>query len=98
MANDLTADHAQGRIERTVSPRAMATLVQALLHGLTMQAAADPQAFDRQEVVTLCLDMLSTYLGVKHDPAPPRKVAPTPKRAATTKRPRSSVVPATVKE
>ena len=47
---------------RKVSPRAMATLMQALLHGLAMQAAADPAAFDADEIKTLCLDLFGTYL------------------------------------
>jgi AcrR family transcriptional regulator len=45
-----------------VSPRALASVVQAMLHGLGMQLAADPNAFDREEAVQLCLDMLSTYV------------------------------------
>ena len=47
---------------RTVSPRAVSTLVQAILHGLAMQTAADPEAVDPAEIVTLCLDMLESYL------------------------------------
>jgi AcrR family transcriptional regulator len=47
---------------REFSPRAMASVVQALLHGLGMQLAADPDAFSRRETVNLCLDMLSTYV------------------------------------
>jgi AcrR family transcriptional regulator len=45
-----------------VAPRALATLVQAILHGLAMQAAADPEALDTEEMRNLCLDMLGTYL------------------------------------
>ena len=41
------------------SPRAVASIVQALLHGLSMQVAADPEAFDRLEVFNLCMHMLS---------------------------------------
>src|SRR5262249_37428478 len=41
------------------SPRAIASIVQALLHGLAMQAAADPVAFDRQEMFDLCVHILS---------------------------------------
>jgi AcrR family transcriptional regulator len=57
MARDLREELAPG-----VSPRAFATLVQAILHGLGIQLAADPGAFDREEVLKLCLDMLSSYL------------------------------------
>jgi AcrR family transcriptional regulator len=47
---------------RAVSPRAVSTLVQAILHGLAMQTAADPSAVDPEEMTTLCLDMLESYL------------------------------------
>ncbi|HMC89417.1 MAG TPA: TetR/AcrR family transcriptional regulator [Gemmataceae bacterium] len=57
-ANDLI----QRRTARPFSPRAMATLVQAILHGLGMQRAADPNAFDGGEMLELCLDVLSIYL------------------------------------
>ena len=33
-----------------------------------MQAAADPGAFDRQEMLTLCLDVLGSYLEMKKRP------------------------------
>jgi AcrR family transcriptional regulator len=45
-----------------VSPRTVASFVQALLHGLAMQRAADPDAYDRQEMLDLCLDLLGTYI------------------------------------
>ena len=41
-----------------VSPRAFASVVQAILHGVGMQLAADPEAFDREEVLQLSLEML----------------------------------------
>jgi AcrR family transcriptional regulator len=47
---------------RAVSPRAVSTLVQALLHGLAMQTAADPGAIDADEMTELCLDLLQSYL------------------------------------
>jgi AcrR family transcriptional regulator len=62
MAQGLSADLVQRPAARRVSPRAMATLVQAILHGLAMQRAADPNAFDREEMLELCLDVLSSYL------------------------------------
>jgi AcrR family transcriptional regulator len=73
MAQGLAGDLAAGRATRPVPPRAMATLVQALLHGLIAQAVADPKAFDRQEMLHLCLDMLGTYLGVPRAPSGRRK-------------------------
>lgn len=75
MAEGLAADRTHGTTTRTVPPRAMASLTQALLHGLSMQLAADPQAFDRDEMVNLCLDMLGTYLGARpRNPKPARAV------------------------
>lgn len=62
MAEGLSKDHAEGTVGRKLSPRTFATLVQAILHGLAMQATADPAAFDRDEMVDLCLDVLGTYL------------------------------------
>ena len=61
---------------RKVSPRALSTLVQAMLHGLAMQKAADPEAIHTREMVHLCLDMLGTYLWV----ADPPKKQPEPKK------------------
>jgi AcrR family transcriptional regulator len=43
-------------------PRLLGTLVQALLHGLSMQLNADPTAFDREAMYRLCLDVLGGYL------------------------------------
>ncbi|MCI0641650.1 MAG: TetR/AcrR family transcriptional regulator [Gemmataceae bacterium] len=47
---------------RKVSPRAVATLVQAIFHGMAMQTLVDPEAFDAEETARLCLDMLQSYL------------------------------------
>src|SRR5207244_5428306 len=62
MALGLSADMVRRSAARRVSPRAVATLVQAILHGLGMQRAADPNAFDGHEMLELCLDVLSSYL------------------------------------
>ena len=61
MARDL-AEAAARRPGKKASPRAVATLVQAVIHGLFVQRAADPDAYDREEVVELLLDMLGAYL------------------------------------
>jgi hypothetical protein len=55
-----------------VSPRTLASFVQALLHGLAMQRAADPDAYDRQEMLELCLDVLGSYF---RRPKRPRRTA-----------------------
>jgi AcrR family transcriptional regulator len=62
MAAGLAADLGRSPHAPEVSPRTLASLVQALLHGCGMQLAADPEAFDREEMIRLCLDMLGTYL------------------------------------
>ena len=53
----------------------LATVIQALLHGLGMQAAADPDAFDRQQVLSLCIDMLGSYMKIQPRARKPRKSA-----------------------
>jgi AcrR family transcriptional regulator len=55
---------------RRASPRTLATFVQALLHGLAIQRVADPGCYDRQEMLTLCLDLLGIYLGRPEAPPP----------------------------
>ena len=61
MAKDLTAD-LHRRPGKKASPRAVATLVQAILHGLFVQRAADPDAYNGEEMLELLLDMLAVYL------------------------------------
>jgi AcrR family transcriptional regulator len=64
--------------EADVSPRALAALVQAILHGLSVQLAADPNAFDRPEMLALCLGLLGPLF-------PPRRT-PGKKRALPAKK------------
>lgn len=77
-AADVEKQLAQRPAVRTVSPRTLATVVQALLHGLAVQKAADPQALNTDEIVHLCLGMLGTYLWVSD----PSSRLDTKKRAA----------------
>jgi len=58
---------------RPVSPRVVATLVQAILHGLAMQTAADPSAIDAGAMIEMTIDMLRTYLW---DETPKRDASP----------------------
>src|SRR5262249_17993696 len=53
MAAALALDLAKRPAKGPVSPRALATLVQAILHGLVMQRAADPKSFDTEEMMHL---------------------------------------------
>jgi len=52
---------------RLKKSRTMASLIQAILHGLSMQLMADPNAFDCGEMLTLCRELLGTYLLPKSD-------------------------------
>jgi hypothetical protein len=53
---------------RRVNPRTLATLVQAIFHGLAVQRAADPEAVKTRDVVPLCLDLLNSYLWTEPPP------------------------------
>src|SRR5262249_54554935 len=46
-------------LAKHVSGETVSSFVQALMHGLTTQLAADPNAFDRTEMLTLCLGVLA---------------------------------------
>lgn len=52
---------------RPVSPHVTAGLIQALFHGLRMQLAVDPEAFDRDEMFTACVRLFAPLF--KQDPA-----------------------------
>jgi len=75
LENDLNAG------AKPAPPRAIASLVQAILHGLAVQMVADPAAFDRTEMLQLCTDLLGGYLNKKaatnakpsKQPAPSRR-------------------------
>ena len=73
IAADFAPEVARCQTEPKVSARTFATLVQAILHGLAMQRAADPDAYDRQEMLTLIVALLGSYL---------RPSAPAPRPAA----------------
>jgi AcrR family transcriptional regulator len=75
MAEELARDLHPPSERRPASPRAMATLILAILHGLGMQTAADPDAFQREEVLNLCVDMLGAYFE-KESPGPLRTNGP----------------------
>jgi AcrR family transcriptional regulator len=62
MAQILTEQYARGPDANKFPARSLASLIQAIFHGVAMQVAADPKAVDRVEIVELCLDMLGSYL------------------------------------
>lgn len=45
--------------------RNLATLIEAVLHGLSMQRAADPDAFDPKIMCDLVVNILFTYMKSK---------------------------------
>jgi AcrR family transcriptional regulator len=59
-----------GRHNGNYAPQTVASFVQALLHGIAIQLAADSKAFDRQEMLKLCLDLLGSYLQNAGRPSP----------------------------
>ncbi len=91
MARDLAAVLADCPGGPRVAPRAMATVVQAILHGLAMQLAADPDVCDRAEMRRLCLDVLKTYLDRR--PKRPRLAARKPAHANGASSPRRARKP-----
>jgi len=70
-AESLKRDLKKRPAARRVSPRTLATLVQAIFHGLAVQRAADPDAINTRDVIRLCLDMLETYLWAMPAPRKP---------------------------
>jgi hypothetical protein len=61
---------------RVASPWVLAALIQALIHGLDMQMMLDPNAFDRNEMFSACVQLLAPLFGqsarpVNADPAGP---------------------------
>jgi hypothetical protein len=62
MAADFQGDLSRKRSGHKASPRLVATLVQAILHGLSMQRAADPDCYDKDEMLELVLELLGGYL------------------------------------
>jgi AcrR family transcriptional regulator len=84
MAANLAEELARRGLKHNISPRALATLIQAILHGLNMQRVADPTVFDPQEMLDLCLDLLGSYVTAG---APPRGAAGNGKPTHTGRRP-----------
>lgn len=73
IARDVEAALAHGAGVTRVSARTVATLVQAILHGLAIQRQADPDSYDRQEMLELCLDLLGNYLRPRNGDAGPTR-------------------------
>jgi AcrR family transcriptional regulator len=80
LVRDTSADLGEGR----VSPRTFATLIQAILHGLSIQRAADPSSYDRQEMLDVTLALLAGYLGRNGQPKPRPRQKKAPAREKPT--------------
>jgi len=63
----ITADlkHEFTSVTNDLDLRSLATLIEAILHGLSMQRAADPDAFDPKTMSDLVLNILFTYMKSK---------------------------------
>ena len=61
LVEDITATVPEPRM---LSPHITACLFQALIHGLTMQLAVDPEAFDRDEMIAACSQILAPLFPV----------------------------------
>lgn len=70
-ANDVQGDLIKAGCT-DVSARTVASFVQAVLHGISIQRVADPDAFDSREMLALFLGLLGGLLG-KNQPAPAKK-------------------------
>jgi AcrR family transcriptional regulator len=67
MAEGMRAQSPLTAVAPGVSPQSIATLIQAILHGLAVQRAADPNAYDADEMLRLVLDILRPYLNPTAD-------------------------------
>jgi AcrR family transcriptional regulator len=98
IARDVEPELSRSRNGR-VSARTVASLIQAILQGLTIQRDADPDSYDRQEMLELCLELLGSYLrpqssAAGSSPLPARKLVSrngasgrgTPRRSARSSR------------
>jgi AcrR family transcriptional regulator len=75
-AEHLRRDLQERPSDRAVSPRAVSTLMQAILHGLAMQTTADPAVINPQEMIELCVDLLGNYLWPQGRPKQPEGGVP----------------------
>lgn len=72
-------------VVKNVSPKTITSFFQAIMHGLTMQLAVDPDAFDRQEMLTLCITLLAPLFTTAEPHNEPPK--PSRKKPGGEKRP-----------
>lgn len=85
MTLGLARDLADAPAAPDADPRLVASLVQAILHGLSMQLAADPQAFDREAMFRLCCEVLGGFFQL----GSPQSASPNGKGSARAPRSRA---------
>jgi AcrR family transcriptional regulator len=86
-AADATVELA-GQTAPLASARTVASLVQAIIHGLSVQRNVDPEAFDPAEMLQLILHLLGNYL---RPAAPaPTNTKPAPRKTNHTKKRRQA--------
>lgn len=73
LAEDVAVSLANNPGGRSVAPEAFAALVLAALHGLALQRALDPDAFDCEEMLELLLDLLGNSLSLPVSGQPRRR-------------------------
>lgn len=75
-------------LARSVSAKTVASLFHAIVHGLKMQLTVDPGAFDRREMLELCVGLLMPLFvggpGVETVTLPSAPPPPPPARKART--------------
>ena len=57
-AHWLVSARTESTLARSVSPRTVASMFHAIVHGLKMQLTVDADAFDRSEMLRLCVGLL----------------------------------------
>jgi AcrR family transcriptional regulator len=74
--------HDASPLAKSVSPRTLGSFLQSIIHGLFVQLSADPEAFDRTEMLKLCIGVLAPLFG--GDVSSPTQ----PRRAGQSRRPK----------
>ena len=62
IVEDVNQDLSRRTEQPIVSARTVASLVQAIIHGLITQRTADPGCYDPDEMSALCMHLLGNYL------------------------------------
>jgi hypothetical protein len=91
LARQFRKEWQRRRPARKISARTLATLVQALIHGIAIQSAVAPQSLDFHVVTDLCLDLVGSYLWPMSSTRRKGKSPPTNKNRARRRLDRPSL-------